>query len=838
MKKKKTMKNFIRLFLFYAHIIVFCLITGCGGGLKTHIKSDLRAPAFPLITIDPYTSAWSFTDNLFDDYVRHWTGKSFPLVGAIRVDGEVYRFMGSEGRLKAIAGTADAGPWMARYTFGKPGKGWETPDFDDSSWKEGRGAFGNGNNPVTGTIWEGDNTDVWVRREVILTDEDLKSVLTIEYSHDDCFELYLNGKEIANTGNKWRNNIQIQLTGDLQKLLKAGKNVIAVHGHNTIGGSLVDFGLLKSIPASSFSKTAVQKYFDVQATQTHYGFSCGSVDLSLSFIAPLLLNNLELISRPVNYLAYEVSSADGKTHDVELYFEAAPAWALDMPYQESVSGAYEKDGLVFLKTGSKAQNVLGKSGDDVRIDWGYFFLCADKTNAAFAVGDEFDLRADFVGTGTIGNRAGDNNASGNLALVQHIGQVKKNVSGKIMIGYDDLYSIQYFGENLRPYWNRDGKHTIEWAFLQADKDFDKLKKDCERFDSKLMSDAAMAGGKEYAELCALAYRQTIAAHKLVQAANNDDLLFFSKECFSNGCIGTVDVTFPSSPLFLLYNPELVKGLLNPIFYYSESGKNPHPVAAHDLGAYPLANGSGYPHVMPVEECGNMLILTAAIVAVEGNADYAAKHWETLTTWMNYLSEKGLDPENQLCTDDFTGHLAHNTNLSVKAILGIASYGYLAGKLGKHEDGKYVEQAKSMASEWIKMADDGDHFRLAFDRPGTWSQKYNLVWDRVLNFDIFPKEVVEKEILYYLARQNLYGVPLDYRAQSTKSDWIMWTATLSPNKATFEKFISPMYRFMNETGDRVPMTDYYFTDRPNLAGFRARSVVGGYFMKMLDEKFKQ
>ncbi|QGY43665.1 DUF4965 domain-containing protein [Maribellus comscasis] len=804
---------------------------------KEEAGAEFRAPAYPLITIDPYTSAWSTTDQLFDSPVKHWTGRNHSLIGAVRVDGQTYRFLGKEEiPLQPVLPNAKYKAWEGKFVTNTPVAGWEKTDFNDDNWKTGEAAFGTKGMDQAGTVWE--TPEIWVRREFTLS-ENGATKLYLVYSHDDDFELYLNGTEIVNTGRSAKSNVVLELD---KSLLNKGKNTIAAHCLDRGGLAYVDFGIFKeSEQKQIFAQTAIQNSVKITATQTKYSFTCGPVNLDIEFVSPLLMNDLDILSRPVNYINYEVASNDGKNHKVEVYFEATPEWAVNELSQEIEVTTGKTGNINFAKTGTTEQPVLEKKGDNVRIDWGYFYLAAqEKEGNTIAVGDFDAMKNSFAENGTLNSSENEittimTKSMPVLACADNLGKVSsKPAKGYVMLAYNDIESIQYFGNNLKAWWAKDGAVSFDEALTSAANDYTNIMMLCDATDAKIYEEALSAGGENYARLCLLAYRQSIAAHKLIKD-NEGNTLFLSKENFSNGSIGTVDVTYPSAPLFLKYNPELLKGMLNPIFYYSESGKWTKPFAAHDVGTYPKANGQTYGGDMPVEECGNMIILTTAIANAEGNADYAAKHWEVLTTWANYLMENGLDPENQLCTDDFAGHFAHNVNLSAKAIMGIAGYGKLAEMLGKTDIAeKYTTEAKQMAQEWRKMADDGDHFRLTFDQPGTWSQKYNLVWDKLLNLGIFPEGVAQKEIAYYLTKQNKYGLPLDNRRTYTKADWIVWTATLADDMATFQKFVDPLYGFVTETRDRVPMSDWYETPDAKQVGFQARSVVGGYFIKMLEK----
>jgi hypothetical protein len=794
---------------------------------------ERKAPAYPLITHDPYFSVWSFGDALNTSPTRHWTGSTQSLTGLLKVDGKVYRFLGDQEQdFGTVLPASDEKAYTVKYTTDAPAAGWEKAGFADAGWKSGTAPFGDGQ---ATTQWK--TKDLWTRRTFDLTTTDFNN-LKLKIMHDDDTEVYLNGVKIYSCA--CFNGKFIDVPVD-NKVLRKGQNILAIHVKNNVGGQWLDAGLIYEKPVAAMQNVTIAKQSDAKlnATQTSYSFDCGNVDLDVAFTSPLLMDNLDLLARPVSYVSFKLKAKDGKAHSAEVYFGASTDLSVNTPSQEVKASAYQTGGLTVLKAGTTEQPMLKKKGDDVRIDWGYAYVAASqKGGARQYISSSASALNSFV-SGKMDKSA--INTGKRLALSTIIPlklSAGATAEQHLMLGYDDLYSVQYFGKDLRPWWNSKNDQTMDKQLVLAETEYADVLAKCATFNQQYHTANVKAGGEQYAELSDLSYRQAISAHKLVKSPEGE-LLFLSKENFSNGSINTVDVTYPSAPLFLVYNPELLKGMLNGIFYYSESGKWTKPFAAHDLGTYPLANGQTYGEDMPVEESGNMIILTAAIAKAEGNADYAKKHWATLTTWAEYLSKEGFDPANQLCTDDFAGHLARNANLSVKAIVALGAYAMLAENSGKPDvASKYKTMARGMAQKWMVMADDGDHYTLTFDNKNTWSQKYNLVWDKVLKLGIFPKEVYKKEITYYLKKQNAFGLPLDSRKTYTKSDWIMWTATLADNQADFEKFIAPIYKFAIESPTRVPLSDWHETTDGKQVGFQARSVVGGYAIKLLDDHLNQ
>ena len=615
------------------------------------------------------------------------------------------------------------------------------------------------------------------------------------------------------------------------------------HEHRLISLIRVDgrtFRLMGTDPTNAPSLPQVG--LDVTPTRTIYEFENNNLHVTLTFMTPALPSDLDAFGLPLSFIDWQVRSVDGKAHTVLLYYSTSSELAVNNT-AEVVEGFRQTAGnLTALRIGTVEQPVLGSCGDDHRINWGYAWTAALAQEVKSAIGANKDLIDSFQKQGVLPSQDDSrmprpvSDAEPVMAFTFDLGKVsEKAVARQVILAYDEIYAIKYFNQKLRPYWRRNGI-SPEQMLQTAMRSYPDLVKRCTQFDDELIADATRTGGSKYAQMCALAYRQCAAACGLAADPNNQPL-FFTKENTSNGDIATVDVFFPMDPQWLFLSPTLAKATLVPVLTYAASWHWKFPNAPHDLGTYPLARGTDDGgEGMPVEESGNMLILCDAIAQIEGKPDFVGPWWPKLTQWAQYLEHYGLDPENQLCTDDFMGHLAHNANLSIKAILGLACYADLCRMRGDQATAeRYTKLARTDAQHWVQVAAEGDHYRLAFDKPNSWSQKYNLVWDRILGLNIFLPEVAQKEVAFYKKKLQRYGVPLDSRTRLTKTDWSFWTATLAEDSADFEALISPIYDYLNQTTARSPFVDSYITDDPHSDGMHARPVIGGVFIKMLTNR---
>lgn len=599
-----------------------------------------------------------------------------------------------------------------------------------------------------------------------------------------------------------------------------------------------------------------QTSVNVTAFSTDYTFECEEFVLEVKFISPLLPDDLKTMSCPVCYTSYEV-----KPRSNELPSDFSVALVLDESFcynreKARVIGGVLPCGGYEAAYFTRYRNcVLSDTSDNVAPDWGSTYVTGEES---FFVTDSAvnlyvaDGRSEYI------RLEHENN---------YILSVNRTQSGYFMTAFDDFVSIFYFGEWLKSYFFKDGGTIID-ALNFSRSNYENIIDKCIDFDNRLKKDCKRIGEGYYTLACA-ALRQSVGAHKLVENKRGQ-LLFLSKECDSNGCIGTVDVSYPSTPLYLLYNPKLVNAMMNGIFEFARMPVWTYDFAPHDIGVYPWCCGQSYsvnmaddkygcgfnkvydiPNTkqmlylrpaasnvysmekqMPVEECGNMLIMTAAAMVAGGGNEVAESNFDLLSVWVTYLEKYGLKPETQLCTDDFAGHLANNINLAIKALVGIESFSVICERTGRGQLAKeYFKKATDFASELKKLAGDGV-WALAYGQEGTYSLKYNILFDKLFGFNLIGQEICERETEHYMQKNNRFGVPLDTREDYTKSDWILWVATLTDNSKKAKALYDPIIEYLATSPSRVPFGDWYCTKKGVMVHFMNRTVQGGIFAPLL------
>lgn len=617
-----------------------------------------------------------------------------------------------------------------------------------------------------------------------------------------------------------------------------------------------------------------QKSVAMNAFSTDYLFECEEFVLETSFISPVVPTELELMSRPVCYFNYKIKAKQPLTDvKVALVLHQEHCYNKSDDYVIGGGFIYPEYELAFF--GLNRQHPMSNTFDSVAADWGYTYLAAEK---CFFTTETAVKK--FIATGEAEYLYTEEEEKYLLAL-NYEEKVENISEGKILIAFDDLCSIFYFGEWIKGYYFRNGK-TIFDAIEDAYHNYDVAIQKADAFAAQL-EDALNEYDDDYRTLCMAALRQTIAAHKLVETRDRK-LLFLSKECHSNGCIATVDVTYPSMPLYLLYNPELVSGMVRPIFEFAKMPVWKYDFAPHDVGTYPYCLGQTYavcknvdendkyvsnmfqrnrwngiivshPMIyqyprqaevykfedqMPIEECSNMLVISYAAMTLGAEEALYCENYDLLKTWFGYIKKCGLVPTTQLCTDDFNTRIEANVNLSLKAMVGMKCFALIAERFGHKEDVLEAESSlKEFRDEFYSRFEGYCHLPLSYNTgEETYSLKYNMAYDVLFDFGIFTEELRQKEINCYLKQNKHLGVPLDSRSDLTKSDWILHVCTLTEEREIQREIYSKVVNFLNETTDRIPFGDLYHVDTGLKKDCQNRTVQGGIFILLLKDKLKR
>lgn len=620
----------------------------------------------------------------------------------------------------------------------------------------------------------------------------------------------------------------------MNDILTAGNTQLWCGQDKTMQGVITVDGKTFRFMGKGTERLIAQTGLEITPLITTYNFENPSVRLQVDFWTPLFLDDFHIMSIPCSFIDYRVTVLYGKKHSIEIMLTMDENFCYDGAKKKPVAGGVKTvRGVEAAFIARESQTPLETTGDGVGIDWGEFYLAGN--DVCFISGD-----------------AG--------AYIKSVSKAEtdEGFAATDIIAYDDGYSIEYLGQKLKGIWTEKFSDIFE-AIKYCRENRDALREKAGQWNNRILSDAVQFG-PDYQTILTAAYRQVLAAHKLVRNTDGQ-LLYMSKECHSNGCINTVDVSYPSVPLFLLYNPALVRGMMNGIFAFARLPVWKGDFAPHDLGQYPVANGQVYgvkvkdararrgiwqmsedvfdfKYQMPVEECGNMLIMAYAYAVAGSDTDFLRQNLDLLRKWADYLVKTGNDLAFQLCTDDFAGALAQNVNLAVKSCVGIACFGRILSLLKENGSDDYQKTATENAADLVRRAKEGSRLRLAFDKKGSWSLKYNMVWDFIFGLGLFDEQVAADEIAHYYVKENKYGVPLDSRKTFTKSDWLMWASALDKNGEATKKFAKDLADMLANTKNRVPFTDWYETKNAKLCWMWHRTVLGGLWMPLLRNRWDE
>ncbi|OWP04752.1 hypothetical protein B2J93_4034 [Marssonina coronariae] len=590
----------------------------------------------------------------------------------------------------------------------------------------------------------------------------------------------------------------------------------------------------QSVNQTAFEYTSTRSVFTMEV--------CDKIGMKVTFMSPITPQDQKRQSLIFSYLDVEIESRDGAAHDVQLYTDISAEWVAG---NHSAIAQWEydttSDEISYHRVYRQTQLEFSETSDQA--DWGHWYWATKNSESlTYQSGADIDVRGTFESRGKLPNTKDTNYRSINqeypvFGFSTDLGSVTGPRSTLYAIGLTQERAIQFGGATgvvpLNSLWTAFfSSETDALSFFYND--YHTAISASSSIDQKIATDSIAAGGQDYLTITSLSARQAFGGTQLV--GNLTKQYLFLKEISSDGNVQTVDVIFPFYPVLLYLEPSLVKLMLDPLFENMESGQYPNEYSMHDLGTH-YPNGTGHPdgkdEQQPLEECGNMLIMTLSYAQRSNDSAYLKQHYEILKQWTSYLVENSLAPGDQISTDDFAGSLANQTNLALKGMIGIQAMAVIANLTGNEADGaSFANIARDYITRWQDLAVAQDatppHTTLSYGMNDTHGLLYNLYGDKLLGLNLVPPSVYDMQSAFYPTVEEMYGVPLDTRHNYTKSDWEMWAAAVASDE-TREMFISGLAKWIDETPTRNAMTDWYDAQTGGSAGgFTARPVVGGHF----------
>ncbi|KAF7714464.1 Uncharacterized protein PECH_004944 [Penicillium ucsense] len=570
------------------------------------------------------------------------------------------------------------------------------------------------------------------------------------------------------------------------------------------------------------------------STHTIFDFSAGPVGLTLDFFSPVSPPNYVRQSLPFSYMTVRLKNAWGR--EIQVYSDIDGRWTGQS--DASVHDLEVHGELIFHALSVKDAPKYEEANDMAL--WGKAILASrpqSLSRLSALAGDAHAVRTAFAETGWLNLSKSSWSPRHIVALAHDLGKVSESVNVTFAIGYEREQAIKYLDQPYTGFYRSEFPTTGEALSFFFD-DFDGVKHESEKLDTELSSFATAAAGPKYADIVALSLRQAWGGIDLTipdKSRATSGVMAFIKELSSDGNVNTIDVIMPAFPIYWVMNPEWIRLLLDPVMLYLESGRWKLPYMIHDLGSrYPYAIGHDDQRAepMPIEECGNLLILALAYVRATGDHSWSNRYLTIFQKYADYLVTNGIDIAEQLSSNDAAGPLANETNLAIKAAIGIKAYGILSGNQTYSQIGN--DRADLLFRQSLGTNEYQTHFTLQY--PGhsrTWKIPYNLYPDLLLDLQTFPEEAFSMGSRFFNSVRGEYGVALDNRQDWAKSDWNMWLAgTFEPN--TRDEFVDDLWAFMTNGKHHWPFSDRYISTASHggEAGVpilcRARPTVGGHY----------